>query len=76
MTCVMKNDDCRGALTEWRIWKEGEQEAVAVSLCGTHSRPLLPLWRVGAREPLPTKPRVALEPTKLKPIAGTRHLKK
>lgn len=76
MECQLRSTGCRGRVALWRLWREGEPHATAIALCGSHSRPLSQLERVGHSEPLPARPRNELKVTTLKPTKATKALKK
>lgn len=76
--CDGKNGSkpCEQPATEYRVWKDGESEAAVLDLCDKHAGPLLNLTEGAAREPLPTKPRRAMQPTQLKTTRATKGLKR
>jgi hypothetical protein len=76
MPCRLASDECQGRIKAWRFWHEGDAEALEVQLCREHAQPLLELRRVADRQPLPTRPRNAMVPTRLRVVRETRHLKK
>lgn len=75
MSCYRESSKCQGKRTSWRIWREGDTEAVEVVACQVHSKALAELYRVGDVVGLPPRPRISLEATQLKTIPSTAHLK-
>ena len=67
---------CLRQATAWRIWPEGAPSAYRVDLCEVHAKPLLAIISGAISETLPTKPRQAMQITKLKTTKETKALKK
>lgn len=76
LTCDFDHGACRKAAHAYRLWRDGDSKAWAVDLCEEHAAPLLAVMEAGTEVDLPTKPRKAMEVTKLVTTPRTAHLKK
>lgn len=73
--CDFGPGSCQGNVTTFRLWREGERQAWSVDLCVEHAKPLELVIAEAEPSDLPTKPRVRMEPTKLRVTDRTKHLK-
>lgn len=73
--CDVDGGTCSEEAKTFKIWLDGERQAWSVDLCADHASPLLALVEVAELTDLPTKPRVRMEPTRLRPTSNTAHLK-
>lgn len=74
--CDLADSSCAEPALGYRVWLEGDKQAVSVDLCSTHAAPLLQVMELGERLDLPTKPRVKMEATQLRTTPATKRLKK
>lgn len=75
LECDRGNHMCKGDVVSYHVWRDGDVMSTRVDLCGVHDRPVRDLVDVGTEEPVPSKPRVAMEVTRLRPSKATAHLK-
>lgn len=74
--CDHTDASCDGVVSSFRVWREGDRTASTVDLCEVHASPILALVAGADAVELPTKPRAAMQITKLRATEATRHLKK
>lgn len=74
--CDFEHGACQKPAVSYRLWRDGDTQATAIDLCEEHAAPLLALMEAGESVDLPTKPRVRMEVTRLRPTEKTKHLKK
>ena len=73
--CDYGEGSCSNPALTFRVWRDGERQAWTLDLCEVHASPLLALVDGAERTDLPVKPRVRMEPTRLRTTAKTAHLK-
>lgn len=76
LVCDMRASACREPVVSLRMWAEGDRQAVHIDLCQVHAKPILDAFAAGQLGELPTRPRVKMEPTKLRTTHATADLKK
>lgn len=74
--CDFGHGACQKPAQSYRLWRDGDSKASAIDLCEEHAAPLLAVMELGETVDLPTKPRVRMEATPLRPTPKTRPLKK
>lgn len=76
LICDFGHGACRKPASSYRVWRDGDRQALAMDLCDEHAGPLLAAVEGAQLVDLPTKPRQRMEVTKLLTTPKTAHLKK
>ena len=74
--CDFGHGACRKPASNYRLWRDGDKQALALDLCEEHAEPLLAVFGDAPLVDLPTRQRARMEVTKLVTTPKTRHLKK
>ena len=76
IVCDFGQGSCKQPATSYRLWRDGDRQALAIDLCDVHARPLLDAIAGAAMVELPSKPRVKMTATRLRTTPETRQFKK
>lgn len=74
--CDLGDRFCKGEVQHFKVWRTDDAVAHGLDVCEYHAKPLVEMFALASDEPLPARPRMRMEPTKLKITKDTRHLKR
>lgn len=69
-------DGCKQPAIGYRVYRDGDREALGLDLCDEHAAPIVALLEAAKPMPFPAKPRVTMTPTRLRTTPETKPLKK
>lgn len=74
--CDFGQGSCKQPASAYRVWRDGDRQALAIDLCEQHAGPLLAAVEGAQQVDLPAKPRERMTVTPLRTTSRTARLKK